>query len=145
MLKNLFTHSFCIGLPIRLNKQTNCAYITLCTVHVTQHTIKTLASSFRSNEREKRKQKIDYNFNFNYIAFGVENLIYTQLWFMLWQSCLSNKQTRNCTYITVYTVHSTLCTIQIRVQYSRNKQRERTYGRNAFVTIQQAWFDFYLR
>ena len=45
----------------------------------------------------------------------------------------------------MYTVHFTVCTIQTRVQYTRNKPRERTYVNYAFVTNEQAGFNFYLK
>ena len=45
-----------------------------------------------------------------------------------------HKQNKNCTYVKVYTVHSTLCTTQTRVQYTWNKQRGRTYRSIAYVT-----------
>ena len=34
------------------------------------------------------------------------------------QPCLSYKQNKNSTYITMYTVHNTLCTTQTRVEYT---------------------------
>ena len=116
-----------------LDNQTKnlCLYYTVYsknyTVYYTDH-------SLEQWEGKDKREKIIQNFYFNCKEFGVKNFIYTKLLFRLCQLCLSNKLTKNGTYITAYTVHTTLCTIQTRAQYAWNKPKERTYGRNALVT-----------
>ena len=48
-------------------------------------------------------------------------------------------------YITLYAVHSTLCTIQTRAEYTSKKPRVRAYMKYYFVTKKQAGSEFYLR
>ena len=93
-----------------------CLIYTVYSTHYTMyHTKHSLAM------KEKRhKRKFIWNFNVLCIWFGIENFIWTQLLFRLCQSHLSNKQTTNCTYITLYTGQCTLWTKQTRAQYIIN-------------------------
>ena len=88
-------------------KYTNCAYITLYTVHITQCAIKTSAQSTKSNKWDKTQEKIDLKFELLYRKFWIENLIQTQLYL---GSVNLDSQTNKL--LTAHKLQSTVYTIQ---------------------------------